>query len=263
MKVSAAYFSPTGGTEKVVKIIGDEMAAGGQIRYIDLTQTGCNFSKYEMEAGEILVAGVPVFCGRVPAVCIERIKKFKGGGAMAVPVAVYGNRAVEDALLELSDALTEAGFRVIAGIDAVAQHSIAPAIAEGRPDSADEAELKLFAQTIKGQAALAAVEGDSSEAMVEAPIPGNRPYQPMKDVKLYPHADERCMVCGLCASKCPVGAIPMSEPYDTVEEKCISCMRCVRLCPIGSRSVDEERVRGTETHLKEVCPERNVNRLYI
>ena len=53
MKVSAAYFSPTGGTEKVVKIIGDEMAAGGQIRYIDLTQTGCNFSKYEMEKGEI------------------------------------------------------------------------------------------------------------------------------------------------------------------------------------------------------------------
>ena len=55
----------------------------------------------------------------------------------------------------------------------------------------------------------------------------------------------------------------MSEPYNTVEEKCISCMRCVKLCPIGSRSVDEERVKGTETHLKEVCPERNVNRLYI
>ena len=161
MKVSAAYFSPTGGTEKVVKIIGDEMAAGGQIRYIDLTQAGCNFSKYEMEAGEILV------------------------------------------------------------------------------------------------------EGDSAEFMIEAPVPGNRPYQPLKDVKLYPHADERCMVCGLCASKCPVGAIPMSEPYNTVKEKCISCMRCVRLCPIGSRSVDEERVKGTEEHLREVCPERNVNRLYI
>ena len=68
MKVSAAYFSPTGGTEKVVKIMGDEIAAGGQIRYIDLTQAGCNFAKYEMGKGEILVAGVPVFCGRVPTV---------------------------------------------------------------------------------------------------------------------------------------------------------------------------------------------------
>lgn len=263
MKVSAAYFSPTGGTEKVVKIIGDEIAAGGQIRYIDLTQAGCNFSKYEMEKGDILVAGVPVYCGRVTSVCIDRIKKFKGGGAMAVPVAVYGNRAVEDALLELSDALTEAGFRIIAGIDAVAQHSIAPAIAGGRPDAEDEAELKLFAQTIKGQAALTMVEGDSAQFMIETPIPGNRPYQPMKDVKLYPRADDRCLVCGLCASKCPVGAIPMSEPYNTDESRCISCMRCVRLCPVGSRSVDEERVKGTEAHLKEVCPERNVNRLYV
>ncbi len=263
MKVSAAYFSPTGGTEKVVKIMGDEIAAGGQIRYIDLTQAGCNFAKYEMGKGEILVAGVPVFCGRVPTVCIERIKKIKGGGAMAVPVAVYGNRAVEDALLELSDALTEAGFNIIAGVEAVAQHSIAPAIAEGRPDAGDEAELKLFAQTIKGQAALAQIEGGSAEFMVESEIPGNRPYQPMKDVKLYPQADERCMICGLCASKCPVGAIPMSEPYKTDETRCISCMRCVRLCPIGSRSVDAERVKGTENHLREVCPERNVNRLYV
>lgn len=263
MKVNAAYFSPTGGTEKVVKIIGEELAVGGGIRYIDLTQAGCNFSKYEMEPGEILVAGAPVFAGRVPQVCIERLKKLKGNGAMAVPVAVYGNRAVEDALLEISDALTEAGFRVLAGVDAVAQHSIAPAIAAGRPDEADEAELKLFAQTIKGQAALAIIEGENSEAMVETPIPGNRPYKELKNVGLFPHADESCIACGLCASKCPVGAIPMAEPYNTDETKCISCMRCVHICPIDARHTDEARVQETEERLRKVCPERNVNRLYV
>ena len=39
-------------------------------------------------------------------------------------IAVYGNRDYDDTLLEMKDILTERGFTVIAGLAAIAQHSI-------------------------------------------------------------------------------------------------------------------------------------------
>ena len=42
----------------------------------------------------------------------------------AVLVAVYGNRAVEDALLEMSDLCLNRGFKVVGGAEMIAPHSI-------------------------------------------------------------------------------------------------------------------------------------------
>ncbi len=44
-----------------------------------------------------------------------------------------------------------------------------------------------------------------------------------------------CTQCGICAEKCPVGAIYKDEDgvYKINEEKCISCFICVDACPFG------------------------------
>jgi hypothetical protein len=58
----------------------------------------------------------------------------------AVVVVVYGNRAYEDALLELRDTAREADFAPVAGAVFVGGHSFsteATPIARGRPDSED------------------------------------------------------------------------------------------------------------------------------
>ena len=72
-----------------------------------------------------------------------------GNGANALLVAVYGNRTIDDCLLELKNILTEQGFKCRAAISAVAEHSMMPKFATNRPDSKDQEELKKFALQIK------------------------------------------------------------------------------------------------------------------
>ena len=49
---------------------------------------------------------------------------------------------------ELSDAASRCGFRVAAGVAAVAEHSVLHAYAAGRPDEKDVETLKSFAREI-------------------------------------------------------------------------------------------------------------------
>ena len=79
---------------------------------------------YTFQQDDLCFVGIPVFEGRVPKLVVSRLKTLVSNGAQAVAVAVYGGRAVDDALLELTDVLTETGFRCGAAIEAVAEHSI-------------------------------------------------------------------------------------------------------------------------------------------
>ena len=92
---------------------------------------------------------MPSYGGRVPAVAVERLTMLRGQGARAVLVCVYGNRAYEDTLVELEDAAKQAGFRVIAAVAAIAEHSIARQFAAGRPDTQDVKQLSDFARQIQ------------------------------------------------------------------------------------------------------------------
>lgn len=64
-------------------------------------------------------------------------------------IAVYGNRAIDDCLLELKNVLIEQEFKCKVAISAVAEHSIMPQFGADRPDDKDKNELISFAKQIK------------------------------------------------------------------------------------------------------------------
>lgn len=122
MKYYEILFSPTGGTKKVADILMNTLC--DESIQVDLMDREADFAAQTFQPQDVCLAAVPSFGGRVPAVAMERLGNMKGNGARVILVAVYGNRAYEDTLLELEDGLKSAGFRPIAAVAAVAEHSI-------------------------------------------------------------------------------------------------------------------------------------------
>lgn len=147
MSVFEIVFSPTGGTQKVSGLVAG--ALDKNTVTVDLTDSGLDFSAVSMTEDDVAVISVPAYAGRIPAVVADRLGMVRGNGARAVLVCVYGNRAFEDTLVELEDVAKHAGFRVIAAVAAIAEHSIARQFAAGRPDAQDTAQLAEFAQQIQ------------------------------------------------------------------------------------------------------------------
>ena len=126
-------FSPTGGTQEAARFLG--AAWGDEASRIDLSDPRTNFAACVFAPEDVCLVAVPSFGGRVPQVAVERLSQMRGGGAQAVLLCVYGNRAYDDTLLELRETLEKAGMRCRAAVAAVAEHSIMHAFAAGRPDA--------------------------------------------------------------------------------------------------------------------------------
>ncbi len=218
LNVTQAVFSPTGGTQR----IADAIAGAMGVNKVDLCA--------EVEPLPLLtplMAVLPVYGGRLPAVAVERLRRIQGQGQPAVAVVVYGNRAYEDALLELKEVLTDCGFVVVAAAAFIAEHSIVRSIAAGRPNAEDMATAADFGKAVATKIAAA----DKSPITV----PGNYPYKDLPKMPVTPLTTEACGGCGRCARVCPVGAIPAAAPHTTDAAKCILCMRCVAICPRRAR----------------------------
>lgn len=244
----SAVFSPTGGCSNIATAI-----AGARMgKRIDLSAP---VEPLEVPGWVPLLAVVPVYGGRVPAIAIQRLRALKGQGGPAIAVVVYGNRAYEDALLELRNTLTESGFSVVAAAAFIAEHSIIRSIASGRPDAADLTRCVEFGAAVEAKLA------QESPATVD--VPGNEEYRPLPQMPVTPVVTDACGGCGMCARKCPVGAIPLSNPRSTDATRCILCMRCVAICPRKARILPQPVVDAFTAKLTAIASEPKQPDLFI
>ncbi len=224
-KVHSVFFSATGTTAKIVSAI----AAGTGIRQrsvVNLIQSMDN--PFRIPSDEVAIFGVPVYSGRVPEVARKSIEKITGDGAPAIVVCVYGNRDFDDALLELKEMVEKNGFYVLSAGAFVAQHSIFPNVAKGKPDDSDLQQAQAF-----GTKSVSLLEKGSMD--VPLVVKGNHPYRAVGSIPLAPKTSKSCNSCGLCVKQCPVQAINPDNPKKIDKRKCIPCAHCISICPVHAK----------------------------
>ena len=260
-KLKLVYFSPTGTSKRAAEAVAKGL--GAEFDRVDLTLPDAETRKHSFRSDELTVFAAPVYSGRIPVTAVRRLKKVRGRQGPAVIIVVYGNRAFEDALLELKDIALEQGFRPIAGAAFIGEHSFdtpETPIATGRPDKADLDKAEAFGEQIKEILGLSAVR--------ELEVPGHRPYRENsgwnkpyeereKGDQWSPETNtEACILCGMCARVCPTAAVTVTGSVKTVKADCIACTACVKSCPTGARIWTHERVRKAASWLYTNCSER-------
>lgn len=251
MKFYNIFFSPTGGTKKVADIIINGTRQEAEV--IDLIKDPEKIKKLQLKKDDVCLVVIPSYGGRIPSVITDMFRNVKADGTKAILTVVFGNRAIDDTLLELQDVLEASGFVCIAGMEAVAEHSLMHQFGTGRPDSLDEKELMGFAAKI--------MENITTQKTPE--FPGNRPYRQYGGVPFKPIVNKKCTSCGLCAKECPAGAISLDDPKITDNDKCISCMHCVAVCPKNARNYSKFISFIAGRKMKKICSDRKENKLYL
>ena len=225
----SVYFSATNMSKTYVNFIAKSL--GLPVSEHDVTGPAWDSSPRKIGRDEIVVFGAPVFGGRIPALAARRFRLFKGEGGPAIVLTSYGNRAYDDALLELKDLAEELGFVVIGAAAPVGRHSLLPHNAAYRPDAGDLDEAVIFAKNC-----LAKLEKKSLDAMPALKVSGNRPYKENPPAPWFPYGTDDCNNCQTCVRLCPVEAIPAEDPKSTAEN-CFRCGRCLAVCPQGARQI--------------------------
>jgi ferredoxin len=242
--IALIYFSPTKTTQHILEAVAQGIPSP-VITHHDLTTPETATQDLSEFANTLAIIGTPVYGGRIPLEAVRRLKRLRASNTPAVVVVVYGNRAYEDALLELRDLAITIGFTPIAGGAFIGEHAFSTEttpIAPGRPDPTDLQCAQAFGQAIHRK--LQTISNLPEIVPVE--VPGNHPYKERRArttiSALITHEDD-CTLCGTCARVCPVHAITVDTHVTTHGAACIHCCACVKACPSQARVVEHPRIK--------------------
>ena len=263
-KVQAIYFSPTGGTKKLVlKFAGSLGAAlGVPVEETRLALPEARRAEYNFASDELVILACPVYAGRVPNKIepdLRRILHFDSSPAIAI--STFGNRSFGTAPYELADILSSCGARPYAAGAFVTRHAFTDKVARRRPDREDKAELESFAL----KAAELVSSADSAEELKCISGEIGEYYRPLKEdgtpavfLKAKPRTrTEDCYYCGHCVRSCPMGSI--EADCVTVSGICIKCQACVHGCHAHAKYFDDPQLISHVAALEktEAAPKEN------
>jgi ferredoxin len=255
--VRLIYFSPTGRTRTVLEAIADGIAPQA-VEHLDITPIARRAGRPMRLDGALTLIGVPVYTGRVPIQAAKALRLVRATGTPTAIVVVYGNRAYEDALLELKQIVGRNGFVPIAAAAFIGEHSFSTntiPLAAGRPDGKDRENARTFGKRVRE---LAESTSNAIDPQVRLEVPGNFPYRKRMFLHAAPNTIQGlCLYCGRCGEVCPQNAITMSgSRLITHKGRCILCCACVKACPTGARQMNNEKISQMLQKLISWCRDR-------
>jgi len=200
-------------------------------------------------ADTTLIVAYPVYGGRVPRLFAEYIKEHVTcTNCRALAIASFGNRAFEDALVEMEDLLLAKGVPLIGAASIGCQHSYTAKVGSKRPDIEDFRLLDQLAVYLNG------------ETTIVYP-PGNRPYKkdmPLADPPYMPILKDKAKkINSQCYAVCPTGSLAKEDP-----SICIHCCACIQVSN-NTLVMDNPWFSQFVKTLEDTCSKRVDSALYL
>ncbi|SDN68014.1 EFR1 family ferrodoxin [Acetanaerobacterium elongatum] len=242
--VTPIFFSPTGTTRKLVHAVigGMGARAAGEM---DLTLPSVRGTEPPPITGDAVIVAMPIYAMGIPFLVYPFLQQLKGDGKPVICMAVYGNISAGIAVQQLYRLCSKQGFIPVGAALMIAEHSYSDSkypVAQGRPSSEDitcaQEFGRQFAQKLKN--------AKTPDEAVLAPMPYNPLLYYFKQLLRYNTTrfyaqvptleQDRCNHCGLCAIRCPMGAIDQST-LQVDAKACIRCCACVKCCNKKARTL--------------------------
>ena len=242
-KIKVCYFSPTGGTLRVARLLAEAMDS--------MLHAGVEYHSYTLpnerevlpvfDAGDIVLWATPVYAGRIPNKTLDYVRAaIHANGNPSIALVTFGNRAYDNALAELVGLMEDGGMKPVGAAAMVTCHAFSDTLGFGRPNAEDIADLDRFAADVAArlltrsyQLSTVSVPGEAHPEKYYTPLKvGNAPAG---FLKAKPSCDaDRCTRCGKCVEVCPMGSISSNGGTPSFDGICIKCQACRRHCPSGA-----------------------------
>ncbi|MCX5847960.1 MAG: EFR1 family ferrodoxin [Deltaproteobacteria bacterium] len=241
MKLLILYFSSTGITKKIAKVIGDAFTKTGcQVTMSDITSFADRQRIFDLKPYHAVVFGTPINSWRAPRAVREWIRTLNGQGKKCSTFFTYGGFAVHPTHYSTKQLLENQNFIVVSSSEFLGFHTFNLGgwkAMEGRPDESDfkvateyaQITYKRFigedntilAKTNYTEEQLDSMESSGFNMLTQLPTRGG----------------ESCGMCLVCEESCPSGAMN-AESGEVDREKCIACLDCVANCPENVLKID-------------------------
>ena len=223
------YFTGTGNSYAAALAIGEKT---GDALY-DIKEC-VKKGTYRFQPGDGEAVGIifPVYYGGLPSILHIFLRRLilQPKPSFLYGVLTYGGTAAAAGKM-FSERLAEAGLVP----DAVHELNMPANYAILYEPTGKEKEKRIFNNA---DAALEEIAG-SVMRREKKPLPKNPAAELLTHI-MYPlyvrgrktapfYADDKCVGCGMCAARCPEGAIEMRDGHPVwIKERCVFCMSCVR-----------------------------------
>lgn len=252
MKVLVIYFSQTGATERIARMIQRGILSDGNECEIVRMQDAM---RGNLSSFDIIGLGCPTFFYREPVNVKDFIRRMdRQEGKHCFIFCTHGS-IMGNTLFYLQEELSRRGFTVIGSFDSYSNSSIQfyPKVMHtaGHPDVIELEEAEKFGEGLRdlslrvgrGELKIPRFEliedtwwARSSRMLTLETL---RNFSPVFTINT-----ERCTRCLECQENCPADAIDIeADPPAIQMEGCIFCWFCEKLCPVEAIEADWSAAR--------------------
>jgi flavodoxin/ferredoxin len=238
MKVLILYFSATGNTAKIAKVIEEKFKEKGvRVTMSEITSLGERQRKIDFESYQAVVFGAPVHARRAPRAMRDWLRTLDGQGKKCSMFFTYGGFGVHPAHYSTREILKEQNFIVVSSAEFLGAHTFNLGGWRALGDRPNELDFEVAKDYVEltykrftGEDDRILGELEKTE-YTEKQLDSAEEKSRFKVITQLPtRGGKECSLCLNCEELCPTGAMD-AESGEADKEKCIACLACVSSCP--------------------------------